>query len=156
MRMTRPKSLKKDKYPCMKDDDTYWYADGSGIDCFHRLRLTKKSLELLHKIGRFEIRAELPSTPENIAADNSAIACTLWKAFREQFNNPYRLDVEFIESDCVPYRLAFCFWDYDYCYYLEYHVDVCIESGNQGAWSIVCTKSYYADEEEPEVEMDTP
>ena len=156
MKAVKQKSLKKDRYSYMKDDNTYWFANGSGIDCFHRLRLTKKSLELLHKIGTLERRAELPGTPGHLAERCANETCVLWEKFREQFNNPYELDVEFVSSDCVPYRLAFIFYDYDYCYYLEWNVMTCMEKGNQGAWSIVCTKSFYVDSGESEVEMDTP
>ena len=145
MNTVKQKSLKKDRYSYMKDDNAYWFANGSGIDCFHRLRLTKKSLELLLKIGRLE-------RSYGDVSDTYA----LWTKFREQFNNPYKLDVAFVPSDCVPNYIKFCFYDYDYCYYLEWHVEVCIENGNQGAWRIVCTKSFYEDSEEPEVEIDTP
>lgn len=156
MNVTNRKSLKRDRYSYVKDDNTYWYANGSGIDCFHRLRLTKKSLELLLKIGKFERRAEMPRFPEECASECSTKACELWENFRKQFNNPYNLDVEYVPSDNIPHYIKFCFYDYDYCYYLEWHVEACLESCNQGAWSIVCTKSFYEDLNESEVELDMP
>lgn len=156
MNVTDQKSLKRDRYSYVKDGNTYWYADGSGIDCFHRLRLTQKSLKLLLKIGRFERRSEMSGISEKHASECSTKACELWKIFREQFNNPYKLDMEYVSSDSVPHYITFCFYDYDYCYYLEWHNEEFLESGNQGAWNIVCTKSFYIDSEESEVEIDTP
>jgi len=148
------RSLKRDYHPYVKDGNVYWFADGRGIDCFHRLRLTQKSLDLLLKIGRLERRASLPGN-ESIAEDCSIKACELWTKFREQFVNPYHLDVEFVQPDGDKYPLMFCFYDYDFSYYLEWCVEVCLESNNQGAWSIYCTRSFYTDPDESEVEIDT-
>ncbi len=148
------RSLKRDYYPYEKDGNVYWFADGRGIDCFHRLRLTRKNLDLLLKIGSLERRAILPSL-ELIAEDCSIKACELWKKFIEQFKNPYNLDIEFAQPDGNKYPLMFCFYDYDFSYYLEWRVDVCLESNNQGAWSIYCTRSFYTDPDESEVEIDT-
>ena len=97
---------------------------------------------------------------ELIAEDCEIKACELWEKFEEQFNNPYDLDVEFIgeklvQPDGDKYPLMFCFYDYDFSYYLEWRVDVCLESNNQGAWSIYCTRSFYTDPDESEVEIDT-
>ncbi len=94
-----------------------------------------------------------------MAKKSATEAGDLWEKFFEQFYNPYALDVEFeypdLDKNPHKYPLRFCFYDYDFCYYLEYRVDVCLEHGNQGAWSIYCTKSFYVDLNEPEVEIDT-
>lgn len=148
------RSLKRDYYPYEKDGNVYWFAGGRGIDCFHRLRLTQKSLDLLLKIGRLERRAILPGN-ELIAEDCSIKACELWEKFREQFKNPYHLDVEFVQPDGDKYPLMFCFYDYDFSYYLEWCVEACLESNKQGAWSIYCTRSFYTDPDESEIEIDT-
>ncbi len=148
-------SLKKDKSPFTKDGNTFYFAVGYGIDCFHRLNLTERDLELLLEIGKLNMEAELEETSLDMGIKCTTVAEHLYRKFKAQFDNPFSLDVQTEPFTGAPYRLRYCFYDYNYSYYLEYHQDKCFEDGRQGAWSIYCTNGALDGTEETEVEMDS-
>ncbi len=148
-------SLKKDKYPFTKDGETYYFAVGYGIDCFHRLNLTERDLELLLEIGKLNMEAELEETSLEMSMKCASVAEHLYRKFKAQFNNPFELDVLTEPFNGNPYRVRYCFYDYDYSYFLEYHQDKCFEDGREGAWSIYCTDGSMDGTLETKVDMDS-
>ncbi len=149
--MAERMSLKKDTYPFVKEGSTYWFADGCGIDCFHRLSLSERDLELLLEVGKLNMEAELPDTAMDMAVKCATVAEYLFKKFKSEFYNPFGLSSEIISADSEPYIIQYRFYDDNYCYCLEYHPGKCIVENSKNAWSIYCVKDFGSED----VEMDS-
>lgn len=138
-----PKSLKRDRYPYIKDGNAFVYEEGCEIDCYHRLRLTKQSLILLKDFIEFATKVRTDS--QYLVLDTCFdISRKKFEEFVAQFNNPFDLDIE--ETYAEKCGAGMRFYDYDYCYHVQYLPT--------SKWSIVCTKGF-PDDNETEVEMDT-
>lgn len=122
----------------------YVFEKGMTIDCFHRLRLTSDNLLLLKKI--FKKEKQIDKLRENYGRGHKKLIdelSELWENFHEDFTNPYKLDIEWIQD-----KPLFCvFYDGDYLYELKHY-------GKE--WGVTCQRSFNNDTEGTYVDMDTP
>ncbi len=147
-------SLKKDCEPCEKriifcGDKAYheyFFKKGHGIDCFCRLNLTADNLDKLYQIAKLNRKITKEYEKDGMSKQlNSYMAEQerLYEEFYNEFYNPYGLDYEYMDEW---ENIGFVFGDYDYSYELVHYKD---------GWGIACRISYYQDDDEPYVEMDS-
>ncbi len=148
--MSKIISLKEDKEPKKTmvyvggpdAHHAYFFKNGHGIDCFHRLNIPANALKVLYRIAKLHSKAKAADTDdiERISEEEDR----LWKEYQKMVNDPYGLDIE--RTDEFK-NIAFILYDYDYEYDLVHHKD---------GWSVCCRLSFYKDLKQPYVDMDEP
>ncbi len=148
--MSKTISLKEDKMPkrtrlYIGGPEThleYFFEKGHGIDCFHRLNIPEKALNVLYKIAEIQDKEK--------AADSDDIdeiieeETKLWEEYHGIIYDPYKLDIERADNYI---NIAFILHDYDYEYELVNYKD---------GWGISCRLSFHKDSLQPYVDMDEP
>ena len=116
------------KNPCPRD-----------IECFYRLKLPIRTLITLKRLANTHRRLRLHDDIRIWAQEQR-----LWEQFYKEFDNPYDLDVEIDDERKNP---TFVFYDYDFTYELVFY---------KSGIGISCRRSFYGDESEEPVRMDSP
>ncbi|MCR5238104.1 MAG: hypothetical protein K6E34_12985 [Lachnospiraceae bacterium] len=148
--MSKMISLKRDKEPkkpvlCLGGTEMQWeyfFENGHGIDCFHRLNISADALKVLYRIARIQNKAKTADSNDIERAFKKEEK--LWEEFHRMINNPYRLDIE-REDDSK--NITYVLYDYDYEYELVHYRE---------GWGVSCRLSFYSDSNQPYVEMDEP
>ena len=132
----------------------YLFDKCSGIDCFHRLKLSTNDLNLLYKIGKMQNKSK-KYIDENIDETWTEIEATtydglldkeklLWDELYRSFENPFDLE---IERNYDFSNISFCFSDEDYMYDVTHY---------KNGWRVSCRIAFYQQMDEPYVDMDSP